>query len=276
MDDAEIYLQHLNADEGNIFAANKMNTYVARYNGARWDSGSPQHYPLPGSITTGAGLQNSGVNHQLFVNEIAGPSYFTKFTGSGDPAFQTHCLFDAFIIDGDRIYTYWKTNPEIYVQYFIVQRMFPNETDFTDIDTVSTQAISGLSFAELDYSSTDFNSNLGVMFYRLKRVDYGNVFVYSDIVTLERKPKTFDNLIWPNPAKEKFYIGLGNVVPTKLIIVTDVLGHKMRQETVNGLNTVNGRNVIEIDGLIQGTYFVSFVGYDGKIIETKKVVVIGD
>jgi hypothetical protein len=274
MDDAEIYLQHLNQDEGAVFTANKRNTYIARYDGTKWDTGSPQYFPLPGSITSGNGLMNSGVNHRLFVNEISGPSYFTKFTGNGDPAFTTQWWFNAYILDEKRIYTYWKTNPEVYVHYFVVQRKLAGETTFSDIDTVSSRAINGLSFVEQDYSSTDFNNYTGVMYYRLKRVDYGNAVAYSDIVTLERKPKSFDNLVWPNPAKEKFNISIGNVVPTYMIIITDVQGHAVRRIKVN--MPANGRNTIEVDGLIPGTYFVTFMKYDGEIIETRKVIVLGD
>lgn len=274
MDDAEIYLQHLNRDEGVFFSTHKQNAFVARYEGTKWDTGSPQYTPLPGSITFGYGLQNSGVNHRLFINEISGPSYFTKFTGKGDPVFTTQWWFNAFILDDERIYTYWKTNPEIYVHYFVLQRKLANETEFTDLDTVYSQAANGLSFFELNYSSTDFNRFTGVMFYRLKRVDFGNTISYSEVITLERKPKSFDNLIWPIPAKEKFYIRVGRVVPTYMIVITDVQGHAVRRIKVN--TSANVRNTFEVDGLIPGAYFVTFMKYDGEIIETRKVIVLGD
>lgn len=271
MDKVEVYLQHLNSDEGSFFISNKKNTYVSRFTGTGWDEGTPQLYPEKGFITTRSIPEdNGGVNSRIFNNEIAGPSYFTKLTGSGDPAAKTQLWFNAISIDPVRVYVNWRTNPEIDVQYFIVERRLNNETSFTSIDTVSSQALRGGSFIDLNYYIIDFNSYPGISFYRLKRVDYGNTFAYSDIVAVDRRLRASDNILWPNPTRDRFYISLSSGTLLQTIIVMDVLGHKIKHENVNG------RYLIEMGGLIPGTYFVSFLSFKGNIVETKKLVVIGE
>src|SRR6476469_6991312 len=84
LDDADVYLQHLDADEGNLFAFNRQHAYVSKFSGTQWDEGLPQSLPLPGSFTNGAALNNSGLNKRTFYDGIAGPSYFTKFAGIKD------------------------------------------------------------------------------------------------------------------------------------------------------------------------------------------------
>jgi hypothetical protein len=148
--------------------------------------------------------------------------------------------------------------------------LFRSENSFTSIDTVSSQALRGGSITDLNYFIIDSNSYSGISFYRLKRVDYGNTFAYSDIVAVVRGTRAFTNLIWPNPARDRFYVSLSRYTLVKTIIIFDVLGHKMKHENVNG------RNLIEMGGLMPGTYFVSFVGINNNIIETKKLVIIGD
>lgn len=271
MDEAEVYLQHLNSDEGSFFTANKKYAYVAMSGSAGWDVGNPQRYPDPGILTSGRNpVDNSGVNSRIFNNEISGPSYFTKLTGSGDSTTKTKLWFNANSIDPLRVYVYWKTNPEYNVQYFAVERRLANENTFTSVDTVSSQALRGGSVTDLNYSITDSNSYSGISFYRLKLLDYNNSFTYSNIVAVDRGSRVSSNLIWPNPAHDRFYVSLSRVTPVRTIIIMDILGHKMKQEKVNG------RYLIEMGGLMPGTYFVSLVGMNNNIIETKKLVVIGD
>ncbi len=263
----EIFLQHLNADEGSFFTLNKRNAYVSRFNGTGWDLGSPQSYPAPGYLTSGTPLTNSGVNNRVFYNTVSSPSYFTKLTGYGDSLLQTMVWFNARRTGYSAVDVYWKTKPEINVQYFIVQRRLSNETDFTNMDTVSSQVNGGISLAELNYSLIDPNSYSGISFYRLKTVNTDTTFFYSNIIAVGGKPGGPLILLWPNPTPDKFYVSCDPALRVQAIVIWNAIGQKIKQENVNG------RTIIEMNLTVSGSYLVGFVAADGTIIETKKLIV---
>lgn len=270
MGNVEIFLQHLNADEGSYFSQNKTNSYVAYFNNNHWDTGSPQLYPSSGYLTSGRPLSNSGVNSRIFYNTLGGPSYFTKLTGFGDALLQTGLWFNARRTGYSNVHVYWKTKPEIGVQYFIVQRRLSNEINFSDIDTIASQINGGISLNELDYFMNDPNGYTGISFYRLKVVNLNASFFYSNIVAVGGIPGEPLNLIWPNPTQGIFWVSCDPVWKIESIVIWNSAGQKIRE-----VNT-NGRNIIQMDPLAAaGTYFVGLISETGKIVETKKLVVIG-
>jgi hypothetical protein len=270
-DEDEIFLQHLTADEGTFFNQNRQNTYVAQYTNTGWDIGSPQLLPDSGYITTGNSLMNSGVNNRIFYNSISNSSFFTKLTGTGDANPQTKLWFTGWRVNKDLVHLNWRTQPEINIQYFIVQRMLTNETVFTDRDTVLSQVLNGISYQLHVYDDDDPNSYTGISFYRLKMVNRGGTsFSYSPVIAIGNKPGPYINLLWPNPSPGRFYISLNPIAPVENIIVTNVLGQKILEEKVNG------RTIIQMGNgkLISGSYFVSLLTKEGGILETKKLIVI--
>ena len=270
LDDAEIFLQHLTKDEGAQFKVNRNNAYVAYFNGNAWDTGAPQSIPVPGFITTGSSLMNSGVNKRIFSNTIGAPSYFTKLTGNGASALQTNLWFDARRTDNSNVLAYWYTKPEINVQYFVLERMLSNENSFKEVDTVLSQVGGAVNLTELDYSMIDRNSYTGISFYRLKVVNLDTSYFYSNIVAVGGIPGRGLNLLWPNPTQDIFWVSCDPVWKIESIVIWNALGQKIRQVATNG------RNVIQMDALpATGTYFVSFVKEGGQILETKKLIVVG-
>jgi hypothetical protein len=269
-DEDEIFLQHLNVDEGRVFNQNRQNAYVAQYTTAGWDIGSPQLLPDPGYITTGISLSNSGVNNRLFFNSISSPSFFTKLTGTGDANPQTKLWFTGWRVNKDLVHLNWRTQPEINIQYFIVQRKLSNEAVFTDRDTVLSLVTNGISYQLQVYDDNDSNSYTGISFYRLKLVKRGGtLFSYSPVIAIGNKPGPHINLLWPNPSPGRFFISLNPIIPIENVIITNVLGQKIWNEKVNG------RTIIDIDSnLISGSYFVSLLTKEGAIIETKKLIII--
>jgi hypothetical protein len=269
MEETQIFLQHLNTDEGNNFSANRKNAFISWYNGNTWDTGSPQRSPVPGYITSGNPITTAGVNDRRFYNTIASPSYFTKLTGFGDSLLQTKLWFNARRTDYTLVHVYWKTNPEKTVRYFIVQRRFANENNFSDIDTVASLVNGGLSLIDLNYAIDDNNEYPGISFYRLKVVDLNTTFFYSNIVAVGGYPGRLLNLLWPNPTQDIFYVSCDPVWKVEYIVIWNALGQKVKQEPTNG------RNVIQLGGLnAPGTYFVGFIREGGQVIETKKLVVV--
>ncbi|HJU45158.1 MAG TPA: T9SS type A sorting domain-containing protein [Chitinophagaceae bacterium] len=94
---------------------------------------------------------------------------------------------------------------------------------------------------------------------------------YFTKFTKELPGPKIDFRIWPNPAPDIFYISIGqnDNLPAYAIVVWSIIGQKLREERVNG------RPVIEMRGLIPGTYIVGVISNIGKVIEAKKLIVTG-
>jgi hypothetical protein len=269
-DQADISLQHQNTDEGSIFTANKGKSYVAQFTQSTWSELYPQSMPKQGTLTTGSTLKGSGVNTKTFDGTISTSSYFTKLTGKGDTIkIKTAFWFNGYRLDGNFVRIYWKTNPEINNQYFILQRRLGTEAEFRNIDTIATKSINGISLKNLDYEVKDSNNYIGVSFYRLVLVDNEKKSTYSGIIAIAPMPGKFNLLLWPNPTPDKFYVGLNGEVSVKAIAIWNSVGQQLRMEKVNG------RSIIEFQGFIPGTYMVGFISSTNNIIETKKVIVLG-
>lgn len=266
-----ITLQHRLPDEGLLFIANRTRTYVSQYASGSWNQGGPHESPRPGTLTTGAPLANSGTNNRTFRNTISPASYFTKFAGYQDTALnRTNLWFNAYRTDYQHVYVCWTTNPEIRNMYFVVQRRLSKEAEYSNVDTVLSKAPAGLSFNFLDYNTTDPNNYTGISYYRLMMVDYNGNITYSQIVAVGPEPQGFGWTLWPNPSPGRFFVGISRPQSVKYVYVWDIVGRlQIRQ-------LVNGRGLIEMHLPIQGAYVVGLISEDQKIIETKKLVIIGD
>jgi Secretion system C-terminal sorting domain len=266
-DAADITLQHLISDEGAVFALNRDYAYNASFQNSNWDSSDTRGTPAPGYLTTGPPLLNSGVNSRLFLLGLESNTYFTKFAGKPIST-KTKLWFNAYRLDTGHVKVYWRTNPEINIKTFMVQRRLANEADFKDVGAVASQARNGYSIVNLDYEMIDTNHYHGISFYRLMLVPYSGSINYSDTVAVGPIPGKYSIMLWPNPTTDVFFLSIHKELNAKSIVIWNVLGQKLRQEEVNG------RNIIRMHGLLPGTYFISIVLSNGVIIETKKLVVI--
>lgn len=75
--------------------------------------------------------------------------------------------------------------------------------------------------------------------------------------------------VWPNPSTDKFYISINGNIKVKTVVIWNIVGVKMTQQAVNG------QSILEVHGLIPGTYVIGFIGENGKNIESRKVIVAG-
>lgn len=268
IDEAYLYFQHLVADEGSVFASRRNSAFVSHYDGARWDTTTQQSAPVSGFLTTGAALANSGVNNRLQTGLVGQSSYFTKFTGVNRPLpVETKAFLNAYRTDWRWVKVYWTTKPEIDQDYFVVQRRLSNETEFKNIDTVKSKAPNGNSINVLNYSIMDENTHTGISYYRLLLVNLRNEQAYSNMVAVKGKPGGYQIMLWPNPTRGRFYVGISGAAVVKSILVYDIMGRIIREEKVGE------RTIIEMHIFLPGSYLISFVGAGGQIIETKKLLV---
>jgi hypothetical protein len=164
---------------------------------------------------------------------------------------------------------YWTTKPEINNNYFVVQRRFSNQTDYTNINTVPSKALNGTSFDFLNYTMNDPNNYTGITYYRLMLVDYSGRISYSNIVPVGRTPGGNQLLVWPNPSSGRFFVGISTAAAIKTIVIWDVVGRKLKEEQVND------RSIIEMYLPIPGTYIVGFISFSGQVMEGQKLLIRG-
>lgn len=266
--EVELQLQHLLADEGRLFAANRARSYVSQYEGGRWDTSFLQMPPTPGTLTSGTVLVNSGLNVRPASGPFQSASYFTKFVAVSGPLLRTNLIFTGYRVSADLVKLNWQTNPEINVKKFVVERRFSNETTFRSIDTVASKAANGYSTYFLNYALDDPNSYGGVTFYRLKIFNYSDSSYYSNVIGVSGV--SFQKItLWPNPTPDKFTVILyGHIA--KYVVVHNAAGQLMWQEDVKG------RSVIPMSGYAwaSGVYFVSVIGNDGRVLQTEKLLIV--
>jgi hypothetical protein len=269
--ETEIALQHLLADEGSIFQANRKYAYISQYANQGWDTSYPQMLPVAGHLTSGNTLQNSGVNSRIVLGKISAASYFTKMTGKGDTTVKkTHLWFSGYRTDKNNVLVYWTTKPELNVRYFVVQRKLSNETAFINRDTVQSKAVGGFSNDFLHYDINDPNSHTANSYYRLLLVNYNGDTSYSNIIVVGGKPGGYQLLLWPNPSPGRFYIGITGAAAVKYVAIYNTLGQLVRRELVNE------RSIIEMNIYLPGVYEVSFISHSGQLLETKKLLITGN
>jgi hypothetical protein len=267
----EISLQHLIADEGKIFQANRQYAYISYYSNQGWDTSYPQMLPAAGNLTSRNTIQNSGLNNRTLTGKIAAASYFTKMTGKGDTTLKkTRLWFSGYRTDKNNVLVYWTTKPELNVRYFVVQRKLSNEAVFTNHDTVQSKAVGGFSNDFLHYHINDFNNHTANSYYRLLLVNYNGDTSYSNIVVVGGKPGGYQLLLWPNPSPGRFYIGVSGAAAIKYVVIYNTLGQLVRRELVNE------RSIIEMTIHLPGVYEVAFISHSGQLLETKKLLVTGN
>lgn len=267
--EARLVLQHLQNDEGAVFAANRLRSYIAMYRNSGWDTSYPQQPPAAGYLTTGAMLGNSGLNERLLSSLLAESSFFTKLTGDGLLAPVTRLWFNAYRLDTGRVRVYWHTSPEINVRSFTIERMLSTESSFSAVGFVASQAVNGYSLQQLNYEAVDPNNDRGIGFYRLRLTGYDNQFYFSDTVAVGGRPGSYSILLWPNPSTGAFRVSIPRALPAKTLVVWNAAGQLVRQEEIND------RTIIPLQLKIQGTYFVGIFLRDGTRAEIKKIVIAG-
>ena len=270
-DQVDLILQHRTNEEGNTFRLNRSTSYISEYLNTSWDQWASTGAPQAGSLTTGLPSTTGGTNTRSLEGTITLNSYFSKFV---DPVKDTATnktliLLRANRINDRQVNLYWTTFPEVSIKYFVVQRMYSNETGFTDVGQYASKASGPGVSPHLDYDMTDANAYRGITYYRIKLVDYNGNITYSNIVPVGPQSGGFGLTLWPNPAPSAFFVGITGAAPVKAIIIWNVLGQKIHEEQVNG------RNVIPMFIYKPGAYFVSYLSFSGQIIETKKLLIVG-
>ncbi len=162
-------------------------------------------------------------------------------------------------LKNDYVELNWATASEINNDYFIVQRSLDNKT-FEEIARVSGNGNSNII---IEYQSYDMDLPTGIIYYRLKQVDYDGATDYSNIVAI-RNTKDREVYIFPNPSNGNINIETQEAID---VVIYSVSG----QQIANYHFEANTNNKIDISNQPKGIYFLSYISNNKSII--KKLII---
>jgi hypothetical protein len=141
-----------------------------------------------------------------FITSTSSPSAFTNYSrftlgdavGGGNPLPIELISFTA-AKKNKAVDVTWETATEINNDYYLVEKS-KNGVDFELLGQVKG---AGNSLSKLNYSITDEKPYNGIIYYRLKQVDFNETFNYSKIASVDfNSSKDFSFDVYPNPNKE--------------------------------------------------------------------------
>ncbi|HEY6626982.1 MAG TPA: T9SS type A sorting domain-containing protein, partial [Ignavibacteriaceae bacterium] len=167
----------------------------------------------------------------------------------------------------------WSTATETNNQGFEIQRSIDGE-----FITIAFVEGFGTTTETKVYTYADRNVNVGSYSYRLKQVDFGGTFEYSDVVEVDvPAPAIFAlDQNYPNPFNPSTMISFRLAVDSKVsMTVFNVLGQEVAS-LLNG-NVVAGSHQISFDAtsLNSGVYMyrIEASGIDGtNFVDVKKMI----
>jgi hypothetical protein len=153
----------------------------------------------------------------------------------------------------------WQTEDEINISHFEIEQSNDGIT-FAKINTKAANNTAGRN----DYSLTDNTFwSTNTRFYRLKMIDIGGRFKYSNIIKLTL---TTDSplTIFPNPAND--LITISGMAGNGEITITGMDGMLMLRQTVNGQS-----QTLDISRLAGGIYILQYEN-GGNTINQKLII----
>jgi len=228
-------------------------------NGDADGDGLDNAYDVDGtSSTDNGGPTNNGQTASSFPNDDNSTSSERDWRDILSTLPVSLISFEAEL-KGDYVELKWVTASEINNDYFIVQRSLDNKT-FEEITRVSGNGNSNII---IEYQSYDMDLPTGIIYYRLKQVDYDGTIDYSNVVAI-RNYKDKEVQIFPNPSN-----GIINIETkeTLSIIIYSISGQQIASFNFEA----NTNNQIDISNQPKGVYFLTYISNDKSII--KKLIV---
>jgi hypothetical protein len=192
------------------------------------------------------------------------PFTFGSLSGSLNPLPIELIRFEAQVTEVTEVKLSWETASEINNDYFVTQRSLDG-INWEDLNQIEG---AGNSTTILYYSDLDRNPYKGVVYYRLKQVDFDGAISYSEIqsVLINQMGTTNEVLIVPNPCTNFCNVVLKNEQSINKIEVVDLTG-----KVVQCISTIENKQttfVIDFSTLVSGVYFIKIDG----IATSQKVI----
>jgi photosystem II stability/assembly factor-like uncharacterized protein len=173
--------------------------------------------------------------------------------------------------NGKEVTLNWSTATELNNQGFEVQRKF-GDNSFATIGSVKGH---GTTTSPNNYTYVDKLFDAGKYFYRLKQIDFGGKYEYSQLVEINWSPFTTYKLEqnYPNPFNPTTKISWQSLVSSRQVLkVFDVLGNEIAvlvdEEREAGYHSID----FNASDLPSGVYFYQLRA--GAFVETKKMLLL--
>ncbi|HLK29880.1 MAG TPA: T9SS type A sorting domain-containing protein [Puia sp.] len=205
----------------------------------------------PGTVTTTSITIPSGISRIAFATSIGVlPLSINYFTA---------------VVEGKVVKLDWETLTETNNKSFSVERS-SDGIHFSEIAFVDSKAINGNSNAAISYAAIDNNPIIGNNYYRLKMVNLDGDFSYSKVEIIKLSASESSILIYPSPAKNQ--LTLDGMKDVAQVMFYNMEGRLMAIEAIAGAD----KKIIEVSDFSAGTYVVSFIAHDGKMLAERKFV----
>lgn len=169
--------------------------------------------------------------------------------------------------NGNKSILKWSTASEDNCSHYEIE----HSTDGKTFTIIGEQTGAGTTIEQQDYEFIHNEPIIGINYYRIKQVDFDEVFEYSKVVAVEFElvlPKLTMNL-FPNPTSGILNIEVGEITGTPTFQVFDISGRLI--EVV--INTVSSNQwSFNTTSLPTGNYFLQMK--QGEQILNKKFVLI--
>ena len=269
----------------NDFSSNSFHYYFYQsqpsVNLANWPNGSPISIATFTIAGTATDITLSGGDFAVIDN---GGSFFWPGTSIATNNTQTNLVswpvnsnvslpielirFEAYPLENNDILLTWETATEINSSHFEVEKSF-NGGNWNYIGKVSAN---GWSYEKLHYnyidkySSSTFNSDYNLFYYRLKMLDNDGQFEYSPIRSA-RIEGNANIRVFPNPADTELNVEMfaekEGEATMKIWNNAGHIVHEQSQELSEGNNPFS----IEIAHWPEGVYFIQIRTGDGTLSE---------
>ena len=260
---AKIKLQWNAAEEGATFASQRSSALVSKNRHNHAGNDESWHQQSSDAVVSLGG----GVYSQSTSSGITTFSTFAEGSqGSSLPIELRSFTARKYI---DKIQLDWVTASETNNDYFTLER----STDGDTWTTIYTCEGAKTSTQEHSYSYSDYNTLVGILYYRLKQTDIDGKFTYSTIESVKFENETIIAQLYPMPAMaDEINLVLQSIkTGTATVSISDMYGRQVCRGEVEVSTSPIHLKLADICTLMSGSYFITITNND--MVIRKKIVI---
>ena len=200
-------------------------------------------------------LDNNGMEDVFFGGNDGELNFYL---GAGCGPLPVEMAYFNAMAEGQTSILEWMTAMELNNEGFYVER----SVDGKNWETLDFIYGAGTTNNAQTYTYIDEAPVAGSNYYRLKQMDYDEVFEYSDIRVVQFKGKKVSVDIYPNPVQSFLNINVEGQSDDVMVSIFSVSGQLMHQESFFGIN--HQVNFSELEG---GLYFIRIEGQNINVFQ---------
>ena len=185
------------------------------------------------------------LNNNIFTGGIASGISFGCLGTLMEVPLPIKLLFFTAFVQEKSVLLKWATASEINNDFFTVYRS-RDAIEWYEVVKVSG---AGNSSNTIYYQTYDYKPFSGLSYYRLKQTDFDGKYEYSNIIAVNFKNENGIVQIYPNPAKDKFYI-VTRINSEFNMVILDAYGkivfNDFNSKEISTQNLSNGMYIVRI------------------------------